>query len=239
MAFLYPKLFPDCLPETADGDLEMPLEDAMALVWKARTLKFTISLTVTGLFSDSDGIVSITNTYDTEFIFFPTLDDGSLDPQPLEKMSDIICGSYTNIFEDGTNFFGGTIIGDYIFIQSGGSLPYSGSFRSSFQDFEFGPLSVRTAGEARVCDFRYRVLSNPFGEGNDVPVFYVSTGIPYGDDHITATIPNGAVIKVNGNTYSTDIYCRSEAPGPSAPTYDSLTATGQILIEIESERLAE
>jgi len=44
MAFLFPKLFPPyvgCLPETANGQFEMPLEDAMAFVWKARTIKFT------------------------------------------------------------------------------------------------------------------------------------------------------------------------------------------------------
>ena len=72
-------------------------------------------------------------------------------------------------------------------------------------------------------------------------MFVVGTGdIPDGDSAITATVLNGAVIKVNGNTYSTSLNFRGNVPVSDFEfQFTSATANGQVLIEVESERLTE
>jgi hypothetical protein len=99
---------------------------------------------------------------------------------------------------------------------------------------------VKTVGENKVCDFAYDILLVPGDSSGQDAQFYVSTGgyYPPFRNEGRAIIPNGAVIKVNGNTYSTDLYFNAYVQS-SVFTFTSVAATGQILIEIESERLAE
>lgn len=247
MAFLFPKLFPPyigCLPETANGQLEMPLEDAMALVWKAKTLKFTASFSATGV--SEVGVSTNTLNADTNPYICYDLDQ-PFNPPPLEKMTDIICQqSVRYATPDGTNFFsandrfGGEFRGNYI------GVPDNTSCDWEFSDFNFGPLSVKTVGQNKVCDFACVLFLDPrfvnveqlFG------TFSVTTGGPYPpqvqEGGIFTSVPNGVVVMVNGNSYFTDLYFTTRGPEPDiTPTFTSLIATGQILIEIESERLAE
>jgi hypothetical protein len=239
MAFLFPKLFPPyvgCLPETPNGDIEMALEDAMALVWKAKKLKLTVSYTATALYTFEGEGGTLINTLNGDTKIFLSKDNGSA--QPLEKMSDIMCDDiYETIFEDGTNFFGGTFFGDFSFGGNGDE----GQVQFENDLFPFGPVSVRTVGGTQVCDFQYGLFLDPRGL-NIYPNFMVSTGAPAqeGDGVVYATVPNGAVIMVNGNTYSTDLYFKPDSTfAEFGVVFDSATATGQILVEIESERLAE
>lgn len=115
MAFLYPQLFPFCIaPEketesTAVGSgtlypIAMSLEDAMALFWKSKTFSFSQSL---NLF--------LANTFGTDPDFgiywnpigsaSGTLVGPSNDVWP-EKMSEMICGDYTN-YAAPPHFYGG------------------------------------------------------------------------------------------------------------------------------------
>jgi hypothetical protein len=114
MAFLYPQLFPFCIaPEketesTAVGSgtlypIAMSLEDAMALFWKSKTFSFSQSL---NLF--------LANTFgDTSFGIYwnpigsasGTLVGPSNDVWP-KKMSEMICGDYTN-YAALPHFYGG------------------------------------------------------------------------------------------------------------------------------------
>jgi len=247
MSFLFPKLFPPyvgCLPETANGQFEMPLEDAMAFVWKAKTIKFTADFLITARFILSDfdppETGTLINTLNANTTIFFTEDDQAPNPQPLEKMSDLICGNPYLVFQETATYVSGNLIGSWVSAADGGGGS-SGQISYEFTAYEYsvGPLSVKTVGENKVCDFAYGILLNPNDTGQDAQ-FHVSTGgydPPFRNEG-RAIIPNGAVIKVNGNTYSTDLYFNAVIDS-SVFTITSVVATGQILIEIESERLAE
>jgi hypothetical protein len=248
MAFLFPKLFPPyvgCLPETANGQFEMPLEDAMAFVWKARTIKFTASFVITSRFILSDfdppETGTLINTLNANTTIFLTEDDEAPNPQPLEKMSDLICRNPYLVFQETATYVSGNLIGSFVSAADGGG-GNSGQETWEFTPFEYsvGPLSVKTAGENKVCDFAYDILLVPGDASGKDAQFYVSTGgyYPPFRNEGRAIIPNGAVIKINGNTYSTDLYFNADVYS-SVFTFTSVAATGQILIEIESERLAE
>ena len=233
-----------CLPDTANGQLEMSLKDAMAFVWKARTIKLTVSFSVTSRYiAQANGHTgTIIYTLDGDAIIFSTKDDEAPNPQPLEKMSDIICGCSDTIMAEGTNFINNRFRGRSTLIRDGGSGPRSEGFSYQLDNFSVSPLSIKTVGENTVCDFAYNVVIDPRFEGNSVgAVFVVGTGdIPDGDSAITATVLNGAVIKVNGNTYSTSLNFRGNVPVSDFEfQFTSATANGQVLIEVESERLTE
>ena len=238
MAFLFPKLFPPyigCLPETANGDIEMPLVDAMALVWKAKKLKFTVSYSATArIIVDEEDVGALVNTLNGDTTIFRATDSGPSAYQPIEKMSGIICDDfYETVFEDGTNFFSGTFFGNFSFAGNvdEGEL--------SLETFGFSPLSVKTVGENKVCDFAYNFFLDPRGR-NVYSNFMVRAGSPPSGSNPFAVVPSGAVLTVNGNTYSTDLYFKpDDTMAGEGVSFDSVTASGQVLVEIESERLPE
>jgi hypothetical protein len=245
MAFLFPKLFPEyigCLPETANGQFEMPLEDAMAFVWKAKTIKFTADLVITAQCIDFNldppGVETLTITLNANTIIFATEDDQVPNPQPLEKMSGIMCGGEFLVFEETATYVGTQLLGSFQYSDGRQGLE---TYEFTPNEYSVGPLSVKTVGENKVCDFAYGVLLDPGGsDGRETDgSFRISTvGYPSGNSNVTAMIPNGAVIKINGNTYSTDLYFRG-IEYSDLFDFTSAIAIGQILIEIESERFAE
>jgi hypothetical protein len=233
MAFLFPNLFPPyvgCLPQIANGDIEMPLADAMALVWKAKKLQFTVSYSATAhIIVDGEDVGVLTNTLNGYATIFRATDSG-----PIQKMSDIICDdSYETVFENGTNFFSGSFFGNFSFAGAGdeGEL--------DFTTFGFSPLSVKTVGENKVCDFEYNFFLDPRGR-NVYSNFMVSAGSSPPGSNPSAIIPSGAIVTVNGNTHSTALYFKpDDTMAGEGVSFDSVTATGQISVAIQSERLAE
>ena len=110
MAFLYPKLFPeffDCVEETTDdpsdiriGDVQlqpyptgMPLEKAMALIWKSKT--FTVSGTYNYPYEDCipGYAYSVWTTYGQTTSLYP--------PTP-QKMSELACNFSANYLASAT-----------------------------------------------------------------------------------------------------------------------------------------
>jgi len=238
MAFLFPKLFPPyvgCLPETANGQLETPLEDAMALVWKAKTLKFNVSYSATAqVIVAGENVGTLVNTLNGDTTIFRATDSGSSAYQPIEKMSGIICDDfYETVFQDGTNFSSGKFFGNFSFV----GIVDEGIV--DFDTFNLGPLSVKTVEENKVCDFAYDLFLDPRGF-NIYANFMVRAGSPPSGSNPFAIVPSGAILTVNGNTYSTDLYFKpDDTMVGEGVSFDSVTATGEISVEIESERLAE
>ena len=118
MAFLYPQSFPFCIPtekqtqSTPVGSgtlypIGMSLEDAMALFWKSKTFSFSQSLNLNfllaTLFPGSDP--SLGFSWSPTGSASGTLVNFSNDVWP-EKMSEMICGDYTN-YAALPHFYGG------------------------------------------------------------------------------------------------------------------------------------
>jgi hypothetical protein len=119
MAFLYPKSFPFCIPtekqtqSTPVGSgtlypIGMSLEDAMALFWKSKTFSFSQSLNLNfllaTLFPDADP--SLGFSWSPTGSASGTLVGPSDDLWP-SKMSEMICGDYTNYNIPLPHFYGG------------------------------------------------------------------------------------------------------------------------------------
>lgn len=224
-----------CLPNTANGQFEMSLEDVMAFVWKTKKLKFTVSYFATA----SSNYGPLVNRLDGDGTFFRTQEllpyNASL---PIEKMRGIICEDYYEaVFGKGKNFYPDVDEGE--FYSTGFSFNGIGDEGLiELKDLVLRPLSIKTVGQNTVCDFAYSFFLDPRGR-NIYPNFMVRAGSPPPGSNPVAMVPNGAVIKVNGKTYSTDLYFKPDDTMSGEVSFNSVTANGQVLIEVESERLAE
>jgi len=163
MAFLYPQLFPFCIPTEKETQstpvgsgtlypIGMSLEDAMALFWKSKTFSFSQSVNLNfllaTLFPDADPTLGF--SWSPTGSASGTLVGPSNDVWP-EKMSEMICGDYTN-YAALPHFYGG------------GSFMNPGFTRILFLDQEG----------------RTYIVDQPFDLGNSIGLGLFFTSQPFG-----------------------------------------------------------
>jgi hypothetical protein len=243
VSFLFPKLFPFCIPPAEDTvgiavgtgtyyPFAMTLEDVMALYWKSKTFHCVINLSA----QKTRVSISATQIFGATFNTTIEADYNERDPEDWpQKMSDMICrakhSQFGNTTETGLS---------YVFYND--ELLYSNVGRVRILLFTDG---VSDSNPIITRNNRYYPKISILavgGEGReDIYVFFTSY-VPVAP-FIPANVPyvsNALQFNINNNQYMTDIYCTmiyQNYDDPLVPDPGTLSAS--FVITGNNDRLTE
>lgn len=205
MSFLFPKLFPFCIPPAEDtagiavgtGTLypfAMTLEDVMALYWKSKTFHCVINLYAQKTLVSTSATTIFGATFNTTI---EADHNGGAGDWP-QKMSDMICrathSQFGNTTETGLFY---VFENDELLYSNVGEvniLLFSGSNPIITRNNSYYPkISVSARGSESTEDIFVFFTS----------VVPVSTSFPTFGPYVT----NALQFNINNNQYVTDIYC--------------------------------
>jgi hypothetical protein len=242
VSFLFPKLFPFCIPPAEDtagiavgtGTLypfAMTLEDVMALYWKSKTFHCVINLSAQKTLVDTFATTIFGATFNTTI---EADHNGGAGDWP-QKMSDMICrATYSQ--------FGNTTETGLFYVFYNDELLYTEVPTVRILLFTDG---VSDSNPIITRNNRYYPKISIFAQGDEYTedIFVYFTSLVPVAPFIPANVPyvsNALQFNINNNQYMTDIYCTmiyKNYDDPLVPDPGTLSAS--FVITGNNDRLTE